>query len=268
MNKIYLAAALVAGMSICGTASAEATSNATVSGVSYQLIDLDLNDGISPSLIFVDYGMATAPTSLQAGFEGNQVAFQTLGSRDLAPISMNQTHGTGSMQGYVTSSGTLDSLSLGVTAQISGDGSYSYLQTSATGSSGYTNFILSPKTGVIFTANTTLNGRTSQVGDWAVAMSWLGLVTYVDGLYDTTLSEIKTLSSFYDQTSSGVKTERLTDTLLVRYDNLTNAGQGSGLNVSGFANSMGYMPTPVPEPSTYATLLAGLMLTAYAKRRR
>ncbi|MBB3121424.1 PEP-CTERM sorting domain-containing protein [Pseudoduganella violacea] len=268
MNRTYLAAALVASMSICGAASAEATSKTTVSGVSYQLLDLDLNDGISPSLIFVDYGMATAPTSLQAGFEGNQVAFQTFGPRDLAPISMSQTHGTGSMQGYVSSSGTLDSLSLSATARIRGDGTYTYLQTSANASSGLTNFILSPKTAVVFTANTALDGRTSQVGDWAFASSWLGVVTYVDGVYNTTLSEIKMLSSFYNQTNGGVQTEHTTDTLLVRYDNLTNAGQGSGLNVSAFSNSMGYMATPVPEPSTYIMLLAGLVLTAGIKRRR
>ncbi|TWI61173.1 putative secreted protein with PEP-CTERM sorting signal [Pseudoduganella lurida] len=190
-----------------------------------------------------------------------------LGAHEQAPITIADTQGTVSAQGILTSTGSLASLEITAVANAAGDGSFAYKRATVQGGSGRTNFQLSPMTAVIFTAQSVLTGRTTQGGDWAVASAWIDLETYIDGEPVST-QNYKSLNSYYDLPfGSDVFTETQHDTLQVTYANtslgITETAFGAGV----YGNADSFL-TPVPEPSVYAMLMAGLGLVACVSRRR
>lgn len=266
MKTKQIIAAMCGGL-IAFSAAAQTTTTATVSNVSYRLVDLDPNDGIAPSLTVVNYGTVTGPSSLTAGFEMNAVQVDVIGPSANMPINLAETHGTASASGAITGDGALASMGLSVTAKATGDGSFTFIQASAQAGSGLTNFLLSPKTQVIFTADSSQIGQTQQAGDWAVANSWISILTYVNGQPDYVQSPWNTMNSY--NVGGGAHTETWNGVLTVSYQNLSDAAQVSAFGAGAAVNSDGFgAPLPVPEPSTYAMLLAGLAMTGFAARRR
>jgi len=260
---------VLASLMLCATATAQTTSTASVSGISYRLIDLDANDGIAPWLTFVYGSVMTAPSSLTVQFDNSDQQSSTLGAQQQDPITLDQVNGTASAHGVLTSTGALSSLGLTVVANAAGDGSFNYKRATVQGSSGVTNFELSPMTAVVFTASSALTAQTTQYADWAVASSWISLTTYVNG-QPTYTQDYKSLTSGYDlPLGSGATIETQLDLLRVGYANFSNSNSETSFNAGTFANSDGFYPAaPVPEPSAYAMLLAGLGLMAFIKRRR
>ncbi len=269
MQLPYRLIPVLVSLMFVGTATAQSTSTSYISTISYRLVDLDLNDGITPSLSFVHGSNETGPSSFSVQFDNSGLFSSTFGAHQQDPITLGQVNGTASAHGTLTSNGSLDSLGLTVVANAAGDGSFNLKRATIQGSSGVTNFELSPMTAIVFTANSVLTGQTKQIGDWAVSSSWISLTTYVDGQPAYT-QDYKSLNSAYDvPLGNGAKIETQQNTLLVGYANFSSGNSETSFSAGTFASSDSYSPAaPVPEPSVYAMLLAGMGLIAFVKRRR
>ena len=261
MNRIvYLIVFILSYISIT-PAFAASSSSASLSNLTYTLTDLDLNDAVTPSL-----------TWDTKDFYDNYLV-RTNSATNYNIINQNQPYFFDRDNlGYVLYSGSL-STSVS-TANYYTDGSdffsSSYMASgSAQNNSDYSSnvsrsmaFILSAKTMVSFSAIAS-NQLETTVGydgfgyEGARAVSYISgdslniSKDYIPNLPETYLaqsvSEVKNLNYIFSNVS------------LIDEDMYVHAGT----YVFGYSTI-----TPVPEPETYAMLLAGLSLVGIAARRR
>lgn len=268
MKRITTVSLMLAAAFASTTAQAKVESYAILGPVTVQLIDLDLNDGITPFL---------TPTGLDArvyGHAGDTAAvnFQnydfSLPSTLTGSVSTAISQGNSSIIGTDPTNATQNSSgsAMGPTASPGNQGNYqgaSYV---------YGYFSLSANTQAIFSANASTSASSnapftlSNVDDEsAFAQSYLqgvlsGSIVDQDFIY----------SQGYNYGSLVDKSNSQTRTLQVTINNASAnalAGYLFGQTLTN-GNSYSNYIAAVPEPETYAMLFVGLVLVGFSAKRK
>jgi hypothetical protein len=288
MKKIALSAMALAAV-LCATgaqaAPVSATASVTVSNFHYTLIDLDTSDNIAPSIHFA-FPESTNPWLRQGSSvdvnsaveaDGEKAIYNSVNVRNAKVVDLSRSR---SLMGLVDTSATITggggefgiqgaASTIQGTAEIPADsafrGSSSFVSRGSIFNVG--DFTLSAHTKLVFSfdlaASASVFANDNQVAAGGIEFG-AGL-TYTDALGQRHYSDAERhirLDSHWDSAQS------INDTLSISMSNTTAndlAGRGSMYSqASGYA-----FAAPVPEPETYAMLLAGLgLLGCMAKRRR
>lgn len=234
--KLLALAAPALSLSLSLAAQAETTADAYLSGFRYQLIDLDLNDGIAAQLTLEDSGL-----NVMAGY---YAALDNTTPPD--PFHYLNTEGTVDVTvaaGRAT--GTLAATSANTSASLQGDQGALFAQALWS-----RNFTLTPNSRLVLHADAHVDGSREPtragIGYAAVFFTYGDEEFYVeDGL------------STYQGDS---ETRALTVALSSGAEELSGN--------YGFTTGVYATMTSVPEPSTYAMLALGLAGIGWSARRK
>jgi len=262
LPSILKIASTLACIIAAGASSANNNSTASFTHFSYTLIDLDPNDGMTPSITFGNLSPSQVQVlSYQKDFD---ITYKQ-GLVPLAPVSVTQA-GTGySGSATVSGGGTFATLGLTANSEIANAGPSS-LSTRSWASLGSSTFQLSANTGIRFYFTYSGSLHTDAIsGSWdqfnVDASGELEFVMSGQGTqrrYWYADASLADLSKPYDYSWS--------ESAVISYDNLSSHSVSGGL--FGNIETSGVIAN-VPEPSSYAMFGAGLvMLSALRARRR
>ncbi|MFP5393055.1 MAG: PEP-CTERM sorting domain-containing protein [Gammaproteobacteria bacterium] len=237
-----LSVVLTATLSSAPALAAHADVSAQVSGFKIELIDLDPNDGIAPSIVF---------------------------DNETFPGSTYTSEGSGSFTGYDSvftpvghggASASLSTTGMGTRAYFSESAPYGGWQTSkATRGAAFT---LSASTGLLLTAQATLRrDRAPSVDAYSSVILTLSVDDHLPGI------DGRQYQSQEFAAADGERSHKLSAYLSTG----AVAQQGYfSLETRASLTDPGLPPTPVPEPETWGMMLVGLGLLdgAAARRRR
>ncbi|MCE3607950.1 PEP-CTERM sorting domain-containing protein [Massilia sp. P8910] len=241
LNKLSLCA-LAALVAAWGPAQAATnTAAAAIDHFKYELVDLDLNDGITPSIVFTQQTW-----SMETRAAGQNQTLTEAGTSSLASAS-------GWARG--TLSGTTLSSAVSYTAPVPMDGIFhAYTNESYRSAS----FTLSPHTQLILTGVGTLSQNR-----WENFRSQNSMLVMSGYLYSDSDDSDQHFQKKYATAGAPA-------TSLNLYGSLSTddkAGQGS-FYLKTSAYLIAPDTSPVPEPSTYGMLLAGTFLVGAVARRQ
>lgn len=247
MKPIRLVAALASlTLATLPAHAASGSASASITNFSYQLIDLDLTDNITPSITWSYYPswiFVTAEPNYQHRESGE------LGTLELVN-AVGGVNGTTAQDGvstraYFTS--TLDSSSLYF------DGWVSHGK----------DFTLSPSTGLLISATASLS-LAREADNHGHASVWMA--GGFDTIGTTQDFDAQAFQQRYITYQSGER-----DYLLSAYLRTGKEARDGTIVLSAESYAQAY-PTPVampvPEPATYGMLLAGALVVGAAARRR
>lgn len=275
-----LAASLTA-CALCATAHAapmEASASISVTGLTFELIDLDLADGIAPSLQYVDGGSMTKHWTASAGagkwnsLEPDDIASSDVqsalsdGSHWFAPVQAGVSNPAGQSSVVMTPSSITVSASTmldTVTVGEQTNGVRASLEASAYDSLPFISYMVTPNTAVRVTGQYELGSRflTQDPQTYGSASTYFLLAMVSD-----TWSQAVEDSTNSDQASPEGSRSGSFDLLM---SNLTADRQEHTffLNATAYAN-LGSSVSDVPEPTSIALMLAGLGVALVAARQR
>lgn len=238
---LVCAAALTAG---AGPALAQsASASVGTAGFSYQLIDLDPTDNIAPAISFNERLESTSWYDNGTGVvDYDQI--QTFGTTSIA-----RAFGAASTSSTATTS----------RAQAGFELASPYFQLFSSQHFHGWDFEITPSTGILFRANATLSA--THAGDGTRSLARASMVGYLNHFGDESLEQ----SDFTDMVSieNGARAYTLSGYLHSGQESLRGA-----FGIGTEATAAFYGISPVPEPSTYAMLLAGLGLLGWRARSR
>lgn len=230
-KKIACTAALT---TLAAVSHAQGTSSATLSGFTYTLIDLDPNDGITPSLTLTnpDYWIATAGYPDMTGYPDPVDIITAPGTAHVATATGSSTS---SYDGRAVSAITTVS---GQSPRFSADAIVQW------------NFALTPHTAAVIMGYGSL--AATSTADAAMDGSAQLFAAYQSTYLDDTIYAYQ-----------GANQSKVLNVTFSTGD--TELDGRLGLSVSAAGQSFA---APVPEPETYAMMIAGLAVVAYARRRK
>lgn len=251
MNRKLLSGitALAAGLALAGPAPAQVSAQGQISGLSFELIDLDPGDGLAPSaswlngssLISGEIGgdnPAALPFSLFLPSAGGPLAASTgaSGSSAAAAVTATGLHAGGS----------------------SGGGSFYASAISGYGLD-FGGILLGAKTGLRLSLSYQLDAEVS-----GLAPGCLSCDNAQVNLTVLMLGSASTLPVFHTAYAAayadlGPAADSVGDTLLLQLDNTGADAISVSAGLTLIAQGQSFA-TPVPEPATAALLLAGLGL--------
>ncbi|MDQ1924163.1 PEP-CTERM sorting domain-containing protein [Massilia pseudoviolaceinigra] len=241
LNKFSLCALAALAAAWAPAQAASSTVAASIDHFQYQLVDLDLADGISPSIIF-----ANERWSSETYGAGQQQSLAAPGTTSIVTE-------------FGTSGTTLSHSTLSSTASVNfpvpADGvKHLYWNRNSHSAS----FTLSPNTQLIFTGVARLSEQLVQKFDYSA-----GRIKMQGTLGD----EADLMSTFEKSylTNDGAATINLYGMLIS--DAQARQGQFSLETAASLSAPIAPIPS-VPEPSSYAMLLAGTCLVGAVARRR
>ena len=270
----------LATIALAATAGANATSfaSASVGPIQIQLFDLNPYDSVLPSIVFTNadnsYISAYASNSQTANYI-NTAGTATSGTASITASNSGAT--ATSLQGAQSSiSGQVSGGTGGTNASF-----YGYVIAPY-----YSSFTLSANTAVRFstvatvTAGTTVGysqipygyeSASSSVSLWANGYSGSSSQSGSDGIsayanYTPSWSYDPATGN-YNVTYSGNQNST-TQTLFVGLANFSSSSMNGSVSAQTFVNGNSSIAAAVPEPETYAMLLAGLGLMGAVVRRR
>jgi hypothetical protein len=279
-----------------GFASSYATVN--IGAISVTLIDLNPADNILPSLTWDNsfpYGnFATAYAADSVGYyQGTTTYGEKIASFNHLLLSSSQSYAIATVSPHLDES-KVNGATLSAAGYAAGSSWYGN-SSSFNASAGlpytiYSTFTLSAYTGVIFSANASLNTTTTigyengWGGEHAEALAKMTATgsgpTGNNGSQDssTTLTssadylasyEFNTDTQTYEFVYSGVNKSE-SGLLGASYTNFTNLDKIGLFTVYASVSGYSYAPlvTNVPEPETYAFMLAGLAFVGFSSRRK
>lgn len=247
------------------SALAAAQSSVILSNVSFTLIDLNPLDGIAPSFSFLSSAGNTLlnVSATEDGLGTDSSSRQRVGtfsfSRDFL-TDLVAASAAGGINGY--------NLSVSGAATAAGT---SYSANAATGAGATLpatslplNISLSANSLLLVQADASLFASTTY-GDSASAQANLSLsYSYGSGASAVSVQDNKSLSLQFSGANAG--TESLHDFLSSVFLNTSGQTQKASFGLS--ASVAGQAVTPVPEPETYALVLAGVGVAGLLARRR
>lgn len=270
LSRTLCAALLLAALA-CAPVFAQSSARAEISSIMFSLIDLDLTDGITPSLTFtspVPFGESTAGWEIYDGHTGFLVNQEVRGTEPLGTLAVSRLrsdlpHTVSDLAASISGTTLADKAlrtSASMLDRVGENTSTAWLR------SGYVAFVLTPNTSVTLSADLLAMadaGGIAGPGLWATgyAAAYMGLAAQGDTDWSTARLEHNAV--FGQDRGSGVaQTFSLTR---------ANASNAEGAFVLGFqlqstAYTSPIVAPPVPEPATYAMLLAGLGLLAARAR--
>lgn len=233
----------LAGFSGSAAATVSAEAHIDFSSFSYQITDLDLNDGITPTLTFAD-GQSWAEIYANNGKN------PLFGQWESGWIPDSNISGSGNGANVHNSDSTLHA------DATLGTPSHDLHQLSAYATK-LTQFSLNGPASVVFTLHYTLSANDADPSDVLTTSARAGLSGYVyfDDKSDSFFGTQQALSS---GSQSG--------DLQTSFINHGSAAYGYLQATAGV--DIGDHTAPVPEPETYLMLLAGLGVVTCAARRR
>lgn len=275
-----LAASALAGMA--QGAAASATSASGLGAVTITLIDLDPNDGITPSILFApDAGGNTGGVvsgELRSWTQDDEAfrEFRSQGYGLASSVSAGRDTAMASASGTITGLAGAGFAALGVQGQA-GSGPAARGSYDVTAQSAWVGFTLSANTAVQFSASGWAQGATSTGGDpetgWDEAGGALVALHAAGAGADGTLvwddaEHIATASYVLDELGNvHGDTQSWNGLLSVSFSNLSGAS-ADGIFTAD-ARAFGHSAvSAVPEPATGLMLLGGLGLVAALTRRR
>jgi hypothetical protein len=246
------------GVLLAPAAFAAVTATATVSDFHYQLFDLDLTDGITPSVTFTGSGVNvyTSASPNNGSTQDYHSASGALGSA----VSTSSLFGSNSASARTTAGNPVGA---GVgpgavaTATAAGANSVAY----AGGNAMTANFTLSARTLLVFTASTSAVSVTNtQAGENGYAYATISLYS-PDAAGQSSYGQ-----SYANLNADGTRYDALAPLVTASFTNLASASTTGYAYVQAYAQAYGV--TVVPEPETYALFLAGLASVAFMVQRR
>lgn len=273
MNKTHARLACVATLVLAASnAWCSADTSATITNFRVQLIDLDPNDGIAPSLTFDPYGTSNTQADVYATLPAlvSLDAYHD-GTAPFAPIWASETSGgafgTASIVGDAFGSGA----TVSVSARTSATGGYAISE----GTVGFANqveihrFTLSPETELLITGDA--NFSVALGSDQATEFADSGLYLEITDTNGNWATDSSWLMTGIASDASAPQPRTVSASFQVFYDNASASPFEGGVGgyLGAYANSDGpRLPSPVPEPGSAALLLAGLGAIAWRARRR
>lgn len=270
--------ALLAGLCALACANpalAQLSVRSSLGNLTYTLTDLDPNDGIAPSLI----PLASAPrastsmalTTTRDGLRNQDTEHRVDGTVPLDSVAHAYS--------YVSADGA-PATRLGVAAKVSG-GSLAGLALQASADNNATPgdhyaaslaatdrapFVLSPMTLITFSVDYELS---TVIGPLPLDSQLFS--TYATAAFNLVVQEEYGNYVVADSANYFSGREHLgtagPGSLTMSYANYAAVGLTSYLSLNTLANATSNVPLPVPEPMTYAMLLAGLGIVVGARRR-
>ena len=244
-NASYRRAAVLAlGLAaVMSNAAAQiASSSANISNFTYQLFDLDLTDGITPSLSFVE--------SLES-----RSSYITGPGAGLYDSRMD--HGATSAAGAYGNASTLTSVA-GQQASVAAEKPASGYISSRASNLSLLEFTLSPSTGVRFTLSAQA-ASTHSPGDFALAR-----VTFIGTLDHPRADSSYRYTRFVDELYAD---DNSLAARLFGYLETDTAARTGELRIDSVADASVSGIPAVPEPQTYLMLLAGAAVLVGARKR-
>ncbi|MEC5162391.1 MULTISPECIES: PEP-CTERM sorting domain-containing protein [unclassified Janthinobacterium] len=238
------------------SAQADNLLSATVSigNVSYQLIDMNPTDGIAPSLTF--YGQ---------GFNADSSTSRGSVNRD-SYYDYSRTHGATGVDSIGGSAATLATpTTFSASSSVASNAYSSHFTSNARGGR---DFALSADTQVIFFATTSLSASNSGTTDSAWARSGFSASLYTSGLPTHNSSFLVEVTARDAQDIHTQMVGVLQSARRVQYGTLTMTVETESEWRVAVPVSLAPSISAVPEPGTYAMLLAGLGLVGFAARRK
>ncbi|MEN9866386.1 MAG: hypothetical protein RL748_1976 [Pseudomonadota bacterium] len=247
----------IALLSSASMADTGVSAYASIGNVQFQLIDLNLNDEVSPHLHFIDAN-TTSFAQLQNGFNSNSSPVtKNIDSNNYDPLQTN------------VSSSQSQSFS-GSTGAFFSDVSSKGYQQSDGFFSGYQfanrNFSLSANTAIVITGAISGGTISAQPLDFNHTASSLASLTLSQNI-PLDPDGAATVGIQRDWTSPFGNTPSF-ETFSLQFVN--NSSQSVEVNYFANVSASGLVQTTpaVPEPETYAMMLSGLGMLAFLARRK
>lgn len=234
--KLLAFAAVLVSFSLPLSAHADATGNARLSDFRYELIDLDLNDGIAAQVTLTDGGR-----TVMAGYYAD-------GADNTPPYPFEYLSTEGTVDLTVaagTTTGTLGTNSASTSVWLYGTQGSLFAEALSASS-----FTLTPNSRLVLHANAYIDG--SEGADSASVSSASVFIEYGD--------ENFYLGDGISSYDGGTASRALTVALSSRSEELSGS--------FGFTSGAFAAVTAVPEPSSYAMLGIGLAGMAWRARRK
>jgi hypothetical protein len=241
--KFLSTLAIGAGMLVTVQNASAVTASTAISNFGYRLVDLDATDGITPTITF---GWTFSETFLDTcrcgGGEGEAVNFSfDFPSTIAARSEMYNVKGLASISSseYASQLGSI------------------HVSNSVSRSDTTSDFTLSANTKLIIygISNGSMTGYQGETGT-------MGISTYV-GISESGVVKASHSNSYYGATAPGGSL--YSESFEIEYSNLSAADAQGTLDIGSGAS---LTISAVPEPSTYAMLMAGLLVAGMAARRR
>lgn len=251
MPRFALAATLIGSVLALssGAAAAQATvAQASLSDYGYQLVDLDLTDGITPEVTF-NTTFRGVLTGAVAHYE-DTMYFEGAGSPDGEPASSSSSAGSAAVEAWYSAG------EIGARGSIGGAGQY------LAGAGWYADYTLSANTKLVFTGHAAASVQPGAfVTDQSSAVS-------VSVLFAPIGEDGSSSQPYYARaaTHPGIpETANFDEWFTLEVVNADSKALSSQMYIA--INATGDV-SPVPEPATWLMLGAGLALTAGLARRR
>jgi PEP-CTERM motif len=289
---------VITALALAAAASANATSfsSATLGPIQVQLFDLNPLDGVGPSITFLTNGNGSGnyayayASNYSLGIYAGETNY---GSNSFSSVSANANIPSTFSTASITSGPNETSaqgVSLSASGQVSGtsnNDSNSYSAYALAPNSYYNgNFVLSAYTMVTFSALATSSATTTvgnvpyQGSEYAQASAGLSVSgsAPLGAGYQNSSANVSSYASYtysyawddqaqqYVYTYSGQQ-DSSTNMVGVSFTNLTSADKQGTVSANVYAYGSSSIAA-VPEPETYAMLLAGMGVIATIARRR
>lgn len=253
-RKLIATSAALLGLFAGQAAQAEASAWATVNNIKFYVFDMDLNDGEIATASFEAITGQSAKTVAHANGQNVSGPWRTL------PSAASLSYLGANAQASVVGGGTLGSFTLQAQANSSNG------TADSTGSIGL-NFTLSKNATLVLSADgnasaTTTLGYTATGAEYASSIGQVGLYS---GSNDARLGSYGYVQANNWSDIAGQVNQ--TGNMFAAFYNSSGAAIDLHGSVTAFAEADSPL-APVPEPETYAMLLAGLGVLGLLQRRR